>query len=115
MFDKSIESMGAGGFLRADDGDFLEGRAGVDLRAGRVGHTPRQIGLDLRAERSFGKCQAGTTGREGAFEAVLADVGVDVDEPLFRQKTVFANGAPFLAGFAAVIRDAAFLVGNDDF
>ena len=28
---------------------------------------------------------------------------------------MFANGPPFLAGFAAMIGDAAFLVGDDDF
>ena len=63
--------------LRADDDDFLERRAGIELRAGGVVDAPGKIGLHLAPEIGLGEGQAGATGRAGADEAMLAGIGVD--------------------------------------
>lgn len=101
-------------FLRADDDDFLEGRAGVELGAGGVVHAPGKIGLHFASEIGLGEGQAGAAGGAGADEAMLAGVGVDVDETPGFDKSFGANLGALLAVAAAMERDAAFLVGNDD-
>ena len=101
-------------FLRAEDDDFLEGGAGVELGAGGVVDAPGEVGLHFGAEIGFGESEAGAAGGAGADEAVFADVGVDVDVVPGVEKSFFADFGALIAGAAAVEGNAAFLVGDDD-
>ena len=51
----------------------------------------------------------------GAFEAVLADVFADIDVLFDRQEAPFFGDRALVRPLAAVVGDAAFLVGDDDF
>ena len=101
-------------FLRADDDDFLERRAGVELGAGGVVDAPGEIGLHFASEIGLGEGQAGAAGGAGADEAMFAGVGVDVDVALRLEETFFADFGALVADAAAMEGDAAFLVGDDD-
>ena len=106
----------------ATDGDLLKGGTGFvaiadfDSGAGPVGHAGGRIDGDLGAVLGGG-CdgQAAASGRLGAFEAVLADVFADIDVLFDRQEAPFFGDRALVRPLAAVVGDAAFLVGDDDF
>ena len=111
-----------GGWGFALDRDLLKRGTGFvaiadfDPGAGPVGNAGGRVNGDLGTV--FGiRCdrQAAASGSLGAFEAVLADVFADVDVLFDRQEALFFGDRALARPLAAVVGDAAFLVGDDDF
>jgi hypothetical protein len=108
----------------ADDRHLLEARAGLDVGAGLVAgahalagavvHAPGQVRVDLSAVVGLYRGQARAGRRLGALQAVLADLLRDVHVRLARKVAVLLDGLALLLHDAAVVGDAALLVGDHD-
>src|SRR5439155_21392191 len=115
---------GVAATLVADDRDLLEARARLHARAvivgsahalaGAVVDAPSQIGVDLFPIIGIEDGEPRAGGGLGALQAVLAHLRGDVHVVLAWQEPVLLHDLALGAIDGAVVRDAAFLVGDDD-
>src|SRR5690606_27495315 len=102
-----------GGAL-ADDGDLLERRTRIQPGTRPVIDAPGQVSLDLGTVIGLLDGQTRAAGLVRALQAELAHLGRDVHVRLAAHEAAAALFGALGTHAAAVIGDAAFLVGDDD-